>query len=204
LILTVVFSFIGPIYAVIQPNGAWYALGSIGCKLVLMVLPIMFVMVASALGKLMGRPVSMAYLTYLYSVGTALLCFTSFDSFPVGRGLPGMINDRVRIAPEVLDHIWSTLLVPAVADVEPMFAGNTPVLWGAWFPAMSDYYSISSFYGTYGKDAIIYFLLPFFLAFFLPTFFFLAFSFSSLNLTNLFAATLLTFLSDATTISDNS
>jgi len=136
LILTVVFSFIGPIYAVIQPNGAWYALGSIGCKLVLMVLPIMFVMVASALGKLMGRPVSMAYLTYLYSVGTALLCFTSFDSFPVGRGLPGMINDRVRIAPEVLDHIWSTLLVPAVADVEPMFAGNTPVLWGAWFPAM--------------------------------------------------------------------
>jgi len=134
LILTVVFGFIGPIYAVIEPNGAWYALGSIGCKLVLMVLPIMLVMVASALGKLIGRPVSMAYITYLYSVGTALLCFSSFDSFPVGRGLPGMIQDRVRIAPEVLP--WSTLLVPSVADVDPMFPGNTSVLWGAWFPAM--------------------------------------------------------------------
>lgn len=47
-----------------------------------------------------------------------------------------MIQDRVRIAPEVLDPIWSTLLVPRVADVDPMFPGNTSVLWGPWFPVM--------------------------------------------------------------------
>ena len=37
LVLTVVISFFGPFYTCIQPNGAWYALGSIGCKLILIV-----------------------------------------------------------------------------------------------------------------------------------------------------------------------
>jgi len=134
LVLTVVISFFGPFYTCIQPNGAWYALGSIGCKLILMVLPLLIIMVAGVIGKLTGRSMSMANLTYLYSMSTALLSYTSYDEFPIGRGLPHFIYDRVNFAPEVLP--WSTLLVPSREAVLPMVSGGVPVDWGAWMPAM--------------------------------------------------------------------
>jgi len=133
-VLTLVISFFGPVYTCIQPNGAWYALGSIGCKLVVMVLPLLLIMGASLAGKLTGRSISMTNYTYLFSLGTALLGFTSYDNFPIGRGLPHFIYDRVNFAPEILP--WSTLLIPPVDVVQPMVSGGAPVEWGAWLPSM--------------------------------------------------------------------
>ncbi|MBO3803283.1 MAG: hypothetical protein JTT11_05335 [Candidatus Brockarchaeota archaeon] len=134
LVLTVVISFLGPIHTCLQPNAAWYALGSVACKLVLMVLPLILIMAVGVLGKLMGRTISMSYYTYLYSMSTALLSFTSYDEFPIGRGIPHFVYDVVNFPPEVLP--WSTLLVPPVEAVQPMISGGAPVQWGAWLPAI--------------------------------------------------------------------
>jgi hypothetical protein len=72
-ILTLVFGFLGPVHASMLPNASWYALGSIACKLMLVVMPLLFIMGAAVIGKITGRRISAATYTYLYAAGLPLI-----------------------------------------------------------------------------------------------------------------------------------
>jgi len=129
-LLTIVFGFIGPVYASIQPNASWYALGRIGCKLVLMVMPLLFIMGAAVVGKIVRKPISITNYTLLYAAGTGLIMGSSSDSFPIGSPFIELLYDRIGIAEDI--NPWPLHMAPSADVIAPIVTGGAPVPWGSW------------------------------------------------------------------------
>jgi hypothetical protein len=140
ILLTLVFGFIGPVQASILPNASWYALGSIGCKFLLLVMPLLYIMAASLLAKLVGRRISATTYTYLYAAGIPLIVFAGSQAFPVGGvGFVEAIFERTSQA----IYPWPSFFAPPAEIVEPMVSGSFSIpldYWAAWLPTFAWYW----------------------------------------------------------------
>jgi len=135
-ILTLVFGFLGPVHASISPNASWYALGSIACKLMLVVMPLLFIMGAAVIGKMTGRKISAATYTYLYAAGLPLIVFAGSQAFPVGgTGFVQFLYDKISLAPDI--YPWPSFMAPPADVIAPMITGGAAVPWAAWIPTFS-------------------------------------------------------------------
>lgn len=135
-LLTIIFGFFGPVHASMSPNASWYALGSIGCKFMLLVMPLLFIMGATVIGKLVGKPISATTCTFLYAAGIPLIVYAGSQAFPIGGAAFVEIQyDRLSLAPEI--DPWPSLLAPSAEVIAPMVSGGAAVPWGAWIPTMT-------------------------------------------------------------------
>jgi hypothetical protein len=134
-ILTIIFSFFGPLYTGLTPNASWYGLGSIGCKLLLLVTPLFLIMGAAILGRLLHKSINLTTYTFIYAIGTCLYIAASNQGFPLGTNIPAYFYDRVSLAPEV--DPWPLLMAPPADVIEPMVNGGALVPWAAWVPTFS-------------------------------------------------------------------
>jgi len=126
-------AFFAPVYATLSPNASWYGLGRVGCKLVLMIMPILYIMGAMVIGRFRGKSFSLATFTYLYAAGTGLVGVASTDSYPLGN-FQEVLYDSVYLAKEV--NPWPSIMVPAGSVVEPLVNGGALVPWGTWMPTL--------------------------------------------------------------------
>ena len=99
ILLTIIFGFFGPLYTGLTPNASWYGLGSIGCKLLLLVMPLFLIMGAAIMGRLLGKTINLTTYTFIYAIGTSLYIAASNQGFPLGTTIPGYFFDRVSLAP---------------------------------------------------------------------------------------------------------
>jgi len=132
-VLTVFMAFFSPVYAVLTPNASWYGLGRVGCKLLLMIMPFLYIMGAMLIGRLRGKPFSATILTYLYAAGSGLISVASTDSYPIGN-FPLLLYDSVYLAPDV--NPWPSIMAPPGSVVQPLVTGGASVPWGSWMPTL--------------------------------------------------------------------
>jgi len=135
ILLTIIFGFFGPLYTSLTPNASWYGLGSIGCKLLLLVMPLFLIMGAAIIGRLLGKTINLTTYTFIYAIGTSLYIAASNQGFPLGTTIPGYFFDRISLAPGV--DPWPLLWAPSADVIEPMVNGGALVPWAAWVPAFS-------------------------------------------------------------------
>jgi hypothetical protein len=141
ILLMVVFGFLGPMYTSISPNAAWYSLGAIGCKTMILVLPLIFIMGTALIGRITGRPISPVTYTFLYAAAISLIASTTEFGFPIEEGFMQILYDRVGVAAEL--NPWPLLLVPDAEVVAPMVTGHVAVPWGAWVPTFMWWWLLS-------------------------------------------------------------
>jgi hypothetical protein len=135
IILTIFFGFLGPIYLSMSPNATWYSLGAIGCKLMILVMPLLFIMGTAAFAKLLGKSINKTTYTYLYAAGVALAMPSSMWCFPIGGNFIQILNDRIFLAEAV--NPWPLYMAPAANIVTPMLLGGAAVPWGDWIPTFA-------------------------------------------------------------------
>lgn len=134
IILTVIIGLFGYVYSAISPNATWYAPGYIACVFLLTPLPLFFIMGASVVGKLIGKPISATNYTFLYTAGLSLVMAAASNSFPVAM-LPSYLFDRINLAPGV--DPWPSVMAPSAEIINPMVTGGAVVPWAAWIPVIA-------------------------------------------------------------------
>ena len=135
-ILTIVFSFISPIWVMMLPPAAvnWYAPGIIACKLFLPVLPLILIMATSVCSKSIRLKIRREHYTFLYAVAMSVAVFGKYDSWPVGDWFPMIIADRL-VNPTYAVY-WPWFIAPRAEVLEAASLGGVAVPWVDWIPTI--------------------------------------------------------------------